>query len=555
MRRIVGTLWQKQQGAGMLMADGSQVDCDNQVRIIQEDDSERIVCPYIIKQVCGTDGKTYSNECEICRHNLETGENVGKKFNGKCSKVRLPKEQPQGAEEGPWEQVCQAPFLATNRCPLLVQPEAPALGVEEELLVQHVGSAQPEQSRRPESQEPSPWDPTASHSQTDSSHIPKIPDSVFFVYTATMGFSWATLWLSNREVGLRRMLFPQLPTREAVEDHLFSSTCPYTCHMGRKPRKPLPHQLCRAKGIPVLPSPALWLLARKCSAGRFIFLAWALAWCCVCGARMREFSNVKKKHDGVCLEIHLFLFLASSNLRNFKLRKGVLGDSDEKACGKYTGPCPRIPSPVCGTDGTTYGSECTMCKINEQLKKNVHKKHDGVCIGEINCTLYPAEKVTGIIACPNTIAPICGSDDVTYSNECEICKKNMERNRNIGKKHNGECEERKDLDLMDLNCNEVATWEIFTKKGTDVAILKIIGFAWLMPTLGHKEQASSTGTKGPEEIEIPTQEFYCRQFSPETHDCTQDNDLHCGSDGKTYKNKCEFCTADPYVYRELTLSD
>uniref|UniRef100_A0A8D2LIL8 Kazal-like domain-containing protein n=1 Tax=Varanus komodoensis TaxID=61221 RepID=A0A8D2LIL8_VARKO len=29
-------------------------------------------------------------------------------------------------------------------------------------------------------------------------------------------------------------------------------------------------------------------------------------------------------------------------------------------------------------------------------------------------------KFTGIIACPNTIAPICGSDDVTYSNECEI---------------------------------------------------------------------------------------------------------------------------------------
>ncbi|KAM6473994.1 ovomucoid-like [Liasis olivaceus] len=41
--------------------------------------------------------------------------------------------------------------------------------------------------------------------------------------------------------------------------------------------------------------------------------------------------------------------------------------------------------------------------------------------------------------------------------------------------------------------------------------------------------------------QIPDLEIYCQEYPTEM--CTEEYQPHCGSDGKTYGNKCYFCNA------------
>ncbi|XP_077182493.1 trypsin inhibitor ClTI-1-like [Paroedura picta] len=60
--------------------DGSQVSCDK-YRVLQE----FMACPSIFSPVCGTNGKTYDNECRICQDNAKDGHNIGMKYKGRCA--------------------------------------------------------------------------------------------------------------------------------------------------------------------------------------------------------------------------------------------------------------------------------------------------------------------------------------------------------------------------------------------------------------------------------------------------------------------------------------
>ncbi|XP_048475704.1 trypsin inhibitor ClTI-1-like isoform X2 [Rhincodon typus] len=51
------------------------------------------VCPMFTKRVCGTDGMTYINRCNLCLYNWLNNANVKISHNGFCTKTRPEEEE------------------------------------------------------------------------------------------------------------------------------------------------------------------------------------------------------------------------------------------------------------------------------------------------------------------------------------------------------------------------------------------------------------------------------------------------------------------------------
>ncbi|XP_048381208.1 trypsin inhibitor ClTI-1-like [Stegostoma tigrinum] len=51
------------------------------------------VCPMFTKRVCGTDGMTYINRCNLCLYNWLNNANVKISHNGFCAKKRPEEEE------------------------------------------------------------------------------------------------------------------------------------------------------------------------------------------------------------------------------------------------------------------------------------------------------------------------------------------------------------------------------------------------------------------------------------------------------------------------------
>jgi hypothetical protein len=174
--------------------------------------------------------------------------------------------------------------------------------------------------------------------------------------------------------------------------------------------------------------------------------------------------------------------------------------------------CQRDYKPVCGTDGMTYSNNCQLKSFNCMKKTAVTVAYQGACVDlkESECN----------VACTMQNQPVCGTNGLTYGNLCQLESDACLKKIPVVVAHQGEC--------ADTTCNVACTMKNEPVCGTDGL------------TYGNLCQLESEACLKKSSVTVAHQ-GECVDLKQSTCNvaCTMQNVPVCATNGLTYGNLCQ----------------
>ncbi|XP_077998686.1 agrin-like isoform X2 [Glandiceps talaboti] len=172
----------------------------------------------------------------------------------------------------------------------------------------------------------------------------------------------------------------------------------------------------------------------------------------------QEKNNVKVQYEGLC-----------DPCEGVECKKGAvcLVEADRQARCRCKDRCGGDDSPVCGSDGNTYESECALhrqaCLLGTELQvisnapcSSSNNPCDGVQCDFGICHVDDRMRTSCVCSdvCAPVYSPVCGNDDITYNSECELEKARCEGQlENLMKKKSGPCDTQKKRACDQFTCD------------------------------------------------------------------------------------------------------
>ncbi|CAB4028790.1 agrin-like isoform X1, partial [Paramuricea clavata] len=249
--------------------------------------------------------------------------------------------------------------------------------------------------------------------------------------------------------------------------------------------------------------------------------------------------------------------------------------------------CPQLMAPICGSDGITYENDCAMRRASCKSEKTITMYTRGPC--EVKPTFEPVKptmdpcfdqsctyhaecivdhglpKCVCPSNCKNISAPICGSDGVTYENDCAMKRTICTQQLTVTVASRGRCAS--PCDTVNCCCGSVCK----VKNNTGSCECDFTCSSHVDPVCGSDGKTYSNecqlrlaacqqsnanlkqASKGQCPVVVPTSDpcalGMCAHYSacqviqglpkcvcPDL--CPNVFSPQCGSDGKTYQNEC-----------------